>query len=193
MIAGVPSLCFHLFPDSGTVEGALRLFSVAFGTSAQRYISTGSRNRVKPRQSKLHITRFPASGIARSFRYFSSPSQTRFAGLWPGIKNSPGGTFLRGVVDYSRFLRHSSPISIALCRVSAMWRISAMSRYWNQPSGIYPSESVCFFWTNTSYNPSLRRHISYLYSLLWEYVSYRTLSLMVRCDHRSHLLIRARI
>ena len=42
MIAGVPSLCFHLFPGSGTMEGALCVCSVAFGSSARRCISTGS-------------------------------------------------------------------------------------------------------------------------------------------------------
>ena len=37
-----------------------------------------------PRRRKLQIPRFAAYGKARSFRYVSSPGQTRFAGLRPG-------------------------------------------------------------------------------------------------------------
>ena len=40
---------------------------------------------VKRRRNGLHIIRVRASANAHSFRRFSSPTQTRFAGLWVGI------------------------------------------------------------------------------------------------------------
>ena len=72
-------------------EGAQKTVLTEWHCNRLPVLRGGLLFHVKRRRNGLHIIRVRASANAHSFRRFSSPTQTRFAGLWVGFCTLAGG------------------------------------------------------------------------------------------------------
>ena len=95
MIAGVSPLCFHLFPDSGTMEGALRLFPWPLEHWLRAVFQPARQpEETSSKQAPYHSLPRKRESSLISLLFLSEPNPLRWA--LAGYQNRPGGKSLRG-------------------------------------------------------------------------------------------------